>query len=103
LITGKEAAKILNLFPSQVKDLIIQGELPGVTHARGCYVDPIGLENYKKKRPKPISLFLIQARLKKIKLKQKNHAKKTILICKNKMITSVLMKNLNQGPVSMLL
>lgn len=49
LITGKEAAKTLNLFPGQVKDLIIQGELSGVIHARGCYVDPIGLEDYKKK------------------------------------------------------
>jgi len=47
-ITGKEAAELLGFFPNQVKALVLQGELPGYTFAKGCYVDPAGVEIYKQ-------------------------------------------------------
>lgn len=49
-LTGKEAGLILNLFPGEVKKLVIQKKLPGMTHGRGCYIKPEDVEAFKKKQ-----------------------------------------------------
>ncbi|MFA5087333.1 MAG: hypothetical protein WC470_03480 [Candidatus Paceibacterota bacterium] len=49
-LTGTKAAYLLNLFPNEVKKLVVEGELKGVTRGNGCYVDPNDIERFKRVR-----------------------------------------------------
>lgn len=49
-ITGKEAGDILNLSPKEVKFLIEHGELIGLTHGRGFYLNPADVQAFKEQK-----------------------------------------------------
>lgn len=49
-ITGKEAGDILGLSPKEIKLLIEQGELIGLTHGRGSYLNPADVQAFKEQK-----------------------------------------------------